>query len=165
MSLPVADMVSIGEMLAGLDLTPPKGPLVLTPPPAAMARLQRLYAAAGNLAKRAPEIIANPDAARGLEQALIEALVGCLGEGEVREDRTALRHHSLIMRQFRQTVEEDPSQPFYITEICKTIRVSDRTLEVCCQEQLGIGQSGICCSAACIWRGGHCARRRLERRQ
>ena len=40
---------------------------------------------------------------------------------------------------FRRAVEEDPSQPLYITEICKTIRVSDTTLEVCCQEQLGIG--------------------------
>src|SRR6516162_11380704 len=40
---------------------------------------------------------------------------------------------------FCRAVEEDPSQPLYITEICKTIRVSDTTLEVCCQEQLGIG--------------------------
>ena len=31
-----------------------------------------------DLAENAPEIIANPDAARGLEQALIEAMVGCL---------------------------------------------------------------------------------------
>jgi transcriptional regulator GlxA family with amidase domain len=93
----------------------------------------------GAIGRKRPEVIAHPEAARGLEQALIEALVGCLGEGEVREDRSALRHHSLIMRRFRRAVEEDPSQPLYITEICKTIRVSDRTLEVCCQEQLGIG--------------------------
>ena len=45
-----------------------------------MARLQRLHAAAGQLAKDAPEIIAHPEAARGLEQALIEAMVGCLGD-------------------------------------------------------------------------------------
>jgi len=139
MSLPVAHMVSAGAAIAGLDLTPPKDPLVLTPLASAMARLQRLHAAAGDLAERAPEIIANPDAARGLEQALIEALVGCLGEGDVRDDRSALRHHSLIMRRFRRVLEEDPYQPFYITETCKTIGVSERTLEVCCQEQLGVG--------------------------
>src|SRR5215470_15760845 len=33
MSLPVADMVSIGATVAGLDLTPPRDPLILTPPP------------------------------------------------------------------------------------------------------------------------------------
>ena len=58
-----------------------------------MVRLQRLHAAAGDLAERSPEIIANPDAARGLEQALIEAMVACLGGGEVREDRSAQRQH------------------------------------------------------------------------
>jgi hypothetical protein len=35
-----------------------------------MTNLQRLNAAAGHLAETAPEIIANPDAAYGLEQAL-----------------------------------------------------------------------------------------------
>jgi hypothetical protein len=50
-----------------------------------MAKLQRLHAVAGNLAERSPEIIANPDAARGLEQALIEAMVARLcGGGSAR---------------------------------------------------------------------------------
>jgi hypothetical protein len=38
--------------------------------------MMKLHAAVGRLAENAPEIIANPDAARGLEQALIEAVVG-----------------------------------------------------------------------------------------
>jgi len=46
--------------------------MLITPSPAAAARLQRLYAAAGDLAENAPEIIAHPEAMRGLEQALIE---------------------------------------------------------------------------------------------
>jgi AraC-like DNA-binding protein len=139
MSLPVEDMVAIGEAMAGVNLTPPGDALLITPSPSAMARLQRLHAAAGRLAEDAPEIIAHPKAARGLEQALIEALVGCLGDAPVREDRLAQRHHSLIMRRFRKVVEESPEQPLYIPEICKKIGVSDRTLRVCCQEQLGMG--------------------------
>ena len=103
-----------------------------------MAKLQRLHAAAGRLAEEAPEIIAHPEAARGLEQALIEAMVGCLDEGEVREDRTALRRHAMIMRRFRRAVEENPDEPLYIPELCKAIGVSDRTLRLCCQEQLGM---------------------------
>jgi AraC-like DNA-binding protein len=139
MSMPVAEMVAVGAAMAGLDLTPPKDPLVLTPLASAMTRLQRLHATAAQLAEDAPEVIAHPEAARGLEQAVIEALVGCLDQGAASEDRVAQRQHSLVMRRFRRALEEDPSQPLYIAEICKTIGVSDRTLEVCCQEQLGMG--------------------------
>jgi hypothetical protein len=57
--------------------TPPKDALTVISPPSAMARLQRLHAAAGRPAEEVPEIIANPDVARGLKQALIEAMVGC----------------------------------------------------------------------------------------
>jgi AraC-like DNA-binding protein len=104
-----------------------------------MAKLQRLHAAAGHLAETAPEIISNPDAAYALEQALIEAMVGCLGNHEARQDSVAQRQHELIMRRFRRVVEENPDQPLYIPELCKAIGVSERTLRVCCQEQLGIG--------------------------
>ncbi len=76
MSLPIEEMASVGAAVAGCDLTPPKDMLSLTPSPSAMARLQRLHAAAGFLAEDAPAVIAHPQAARGLEQALIEALVG-----------------------------------------------------------------------------------------
>jgi AraC-like DNA-binding protein len=138
MSLPVADMVSAGAAIAGCDLAPPKDALTLSPPPSAMAKLQRLGAAAGQLAEDAPAVIAHPEAARGLEQALIEAMVECLGDGEVREDRSALRHHAMIMRRFRRAMEENPDQPLYIPELCSSIGVADRTLRVCCQEQLGM---------------------------
>ena len=138
MSLPVEDMACGGATMAGCDLTPPKDMLSLTPAQHAMAKLQRLHAAAGQLAEDAPAIIAHPEAARGLEQALIEAMVGCLGEGQVGEDRSAVRHHAMILRRFRRAVEGNPDQPLYIPELCGSIGVSDRTLRVCCQEQLGI---------------------------
>jgi AraC-like DNA-binding protein len=138
MSLPIEEMVSVGAALAGGDLTPPRDMLTVTPPPAAMAKLQRLHAAAGQLAEDAPAVIAHPEAARGLEQALIEALVGCLGQRDVREDRSALRHHTMIMRRFRRAVEENPDQPLYISELCRSIGVADRTLRTCCQQQLGM---------------------------
>lgn len=156
-SLPVADMVSAGAAIAGIDLTPPKDPLTLTPAPHAMAKLQRLHAAAGQLAENAPEIIAHPEAARGLEQALIETLVGCLGEGLVQEDRSAQRRHSLIMRRFRRAVEDNADEPLYIPELCAAIGVSDRTLRLCCQEQLGMSPKQYL-----VLRRMHLARRSLR---
>jgi AraC-like DNA-binding protein len=139
MSLTVEDMASVGAAMAGCDLAPPIDALTVTPAVAAMARLQRLHAEAGRLAAASPEIIADPAAARGLEQALIEAMVGCLGEGEVGEDSVARRQHELIMRRFRRVVEEHPDHPLYVSEICSAIGVSDRTLRICCQEHLEMG--------------------------
>jgi AraC-like DNA-binding protein len=138
MSLPVEETVSVGATIGGCDLTPPKDPLTLTPAPSAMTRLQRLHAAAARLAEDAPEIISHPEAARGLEQALIEALVSCLGEGEAREDRSVQRRHSLILRRFRRPVEENPDRALYIPELCASIGATGRTLRTCCQEQLGM---------------------------
>jgi len=138
MSLPIDEMALLGASIAGCDLAPPKQTLTITATPSAIATLQRLHAAAGRLAEAAPEIIGNPNAARGLEQALIEAMVGCLDHSEAREDRMAQRQHELIMRRFRQVVEDHPEEPLYIPEICKTIGVSERTLRTCCKEHLGM---------------------------
>jgi len=104
-----------------------------------MERLQRLHRAAGHLAKKAPEILANPDAARGLEQALISAMVGCLARRKGSGTGLAQGQHAIVMRRFRRIIEENPEQPLYIPEICKAIRVPDRTLRGCCQEHLGMG--------------------------
>jgi AraC-like DNA-binding protein len=138
-SLPVGEMVSVGEAIAGLDLTSPKDPVILTPAPSAMAKLQRLHAAAAELAEKIPEIFANPDAAYGLEQALIEAMVGSLASREVRENRVAQGQHAIVMRRFRRVVAENPEQPLYLPDICKAIGVAGRTLRLCCQEHLGMG--------------------------
>jgi AraC-like DNA-binding protein len=157
MSLPIEHMAAIGTAMAGSELTPPKEMLIHTPPRHAMAKLQRLHAAAGQLAEDAAEIVAHPEAARGLEQALTEALADCLGSGEVREDRSAVRHHATIMRRFRRAVEENPDQPLYIPELCAAIGVSDRTLRVCCQEQLGMSPKHYL-----LLRRMHLARRALR---
>jgi AraC-like DNA-binding protein len=139
MSLPLEDMAAVGALIAGCDLTPPSDALIVTPRPAAMAKLQRLHAAAGQLAEAAPEVIAHPEVARGLEQSLIETLVGCLAETKAQEDRAAQRRHALIMHRFYKVVEENPGSALYVPEICAAIDVSPRTLLACCQEHLGMG--------------------------
>lgn len=138
MSLPVALMSSFGAAVGGIDLTPPKDPLIHTPPASAMAKLQRLHAAAVRLAQNAPEIISNPDAARGLEQALIEAMVGCLAHGERRAHSLSQGQHAIVMRRFHNVVAENTGEALYIPEICKAIGVSQRTLRMCCEEHLGM---------------------------
>jgi methylphosphotriester-DNA--protein-cysteine methyltransferase len=140
MSLPVPVMAALGPA-AGCDLTPPADAVTLTPPPATMGRLQRLHEAAEHLARDAPEIIANPAAARGMEQELLQAMLACLRKadrGEI-EDKAAKRRHAAVMRRFRAAVEASGDSPVYLSELCSAIGVSDRTLRACCQEQLGMG--------------------------
>jgi AraC-like DNA-binding protein len=138
MSLPLEQLDAMGTTFAGCDLTPPKDALSVTPSSVAMARLQRLHAAAGQLAEDAPAVIAHPEAARSLEQALIGAAVECLRSGQTGEDRSALRQHAKIMRKFYSIVEERGDEALYVPELCASIGVSERTLRICCQEQLGV---------------------------
>jgi transcriptional regulator GlxA family with amidase domain len=151
------EVATLGAAVGGHDQPPPKDCLILNPSPSALAKLRRLHAAAGDLAERAPEVIANPDAARGLEQALMEAMVGCLGDREDRQDSAAQGHHEIIMHRFRRVVEENPEQPLYIPEICKAIRVPSRTLRMVCQEHLGMGPKRYL-----VLRRLHLARRALR---
>jgi AraC-like DNA-binding protein len=136
-SLLADDLVAAGAAVIGCDLSPLRDALIVTPPAAALERLHRLHEAAGFLAEYAPEVIAHPSPARGLEHALIDALVGCFKIGEVGEDRSALRRHNKIIRRFHEATENNPDQALFIPDLCAEIGVTERTLRVCCEEYLG----------------------------
>jgi AraC-like DNA-binding protein len=103
-----------------------------------MAKLLKLHAAAEDLAKNAPEVIANPGAAQGLEQALVQALIACIAAPELQKDSVARHRHQAIMRRFRTVLEARCDQAIYISEICMAIGVQERTLRTCCQDYLGM---------------------------
>jgi AraC-like DNA-binding protein len=140
-SLPVEDMASIGATIAGLDLTPPKDTVSVTPPAGGLYRLHRLFEAAVHLAEYAPSVVAHPGAAHGLEQALLEAIAGCFATGDVAEDRSALRRHAPIMRKFYDATENNPGRALFIPDLCAEIGVGERTLRICCEEYLGTSPS------------------------
>ena len=58
-------------------------------PPALLSELLNLHAAAGHLARTAPDIPASTEVARAIEQALTRVLILCLGEGQAMEVRSA----------------------------------------------------------------------------
>ena len=157
MSLPVEDLAALGGVMGEVDLTPPPDASLVVPYPSAMAKLQRLHAVAGHLAEHAPEMIASPEAARGLEQALIEAMVDCLRSREARENSLAQGQHAIVMRRFQRLVDEHPEEALYIPEICESIGVSSRTLQACCHEHLGMGPKRYL-----LLRRMHLARRALR---
>lgn len=139
MSLPLNVVAGLRGAMARTDLTPPRDMVTVAPSAAAIGRLQRLHAAAGHLARHAPEIIANSAAAHGLEQELIQAMIACVGPTGQEEDKAGKRRHAAVMRKFREAVRANKDAPIYVSELCSTLGVSDRTLRACCQEHLGMG--------------------------
>ncbi len=143
MSLTQSDLARLGPVLAGQDIVVSRGALSVAVAPPTMARLRRLRGAAVHLARAAPEIIANPDAARGLEASLTEGFVDCLTAGRVRTETAGQWRHRAIMRRFRDHAEEHPDEPIYLTELCEALSVPRRTLNLCCQEQLGVSPRAV----------------------
>jgi AraC-like DNA-binding protein len=138
-SLPVEDMAAMGTSISGHDLSPPRESRHLIPSARAMTRLQRLHADVGALIETDPCILDTAEVAHGLEQSLIEAVVGCLGDNRDQQPTLARASHETVMRRFRKVLEEDSERAFYIPEICVAIGVPERTLRFCCQEHLNMG--------------------------
>ncbi len=138
MSLPRDRLGALGAVMAGYDITPPRDDMKVTPSAAAMAKLQRLHAASARLADHAPDVIAHPAAAYGLEQALTEAMIECLSGAEPAADSSSQRRHEKIMRKFHMMIEGHSEEAIYIPDLCAAVGVSQRTLNVCCHESLGV---------------------------
>ena len=137
MSLPSRDWDAIATAV-GHDLTPRPDVRKITVPEPAIARFRRLHASATDLAENTPQLLANPNAAHGLECALVQAMMDCL-KMATPSSTAATRRHAIIMKRFYQALEASVGQPIYLPQLCVAIGASDRTLRLCCQEYLGIG--------------------------
>jgi AraC-like DNA-binding protein len=139
MSLPLTDSPVVDEAIIGYSLTPPKSEQVIKPPPGAMANLQRLHAAAALVATGAPEMFQNPQAARGIEQILLQALVSCLESNNANGPTPTEVRHQKIMERFHAIIKANATSPLYVLEMAQGAGASLRSLTVCCQEHLGMG--------------------------
>ena len=108
----------------------------MRPHSAAMSRLLRLHEATGHLAETAPEVLAIPAVAKGMEQELVCAMVACLTD--IAAVKRCHPSQQMVMRRFEQVLEANQDEPLYIPEICAKIGVPGRTLRHFCHEHLGI---------------------------
>jgi AraC-like DNA-binding protein len=104
-----------------------------------MSRLLTLHKSAADLAATAPDILVQPDVARSVEEALVRALIACLTDSHTQDRHRSNRLRLAVMQRFEQMLEAQANEPLYVTDICAGIGVSERTLRLHCQEQLGIG--------------------------
>lgn len=138
LSIPTSEFVAASRALAGRDLSAPRNPQIVTPSPSNMDNLLRAQAAVSNLAEYSPHLLANAEIARALKQSLIGTTTACLSDSDACDDKWAQQTHDTIMRRFRRVLEEHPNRPIYLPEICAAIGVPERTLRLCCREQLAM---------------------------
>jgi AraC-like DNA-binding protein len=119
--------------------------------------LRKLHAAACNLAKTVPDILAKPEVARAIEQALVESMVFCLADSASNDGRNVQRHRARVMRRLEEAVMANPEQPLYMAELSAQVGASYWTLRDCCLEYLGMSPKRY------LWlRRMHLARRALR---
>jgi AraC-like DNA-binding protein len=137
MSLPIEEFRRYGVILTGKEVLPHEIPQVLRPLRHRLSRLRRLHHATVDLAETAPKALSHPEAARGLQQHLIEAAFGAVADAN---DQVSVRghHRQRIMARFEALIEANPDRAHFLTEVCEAIGVTERTFRNCCQRDLGM---------------------------
>jgi AraC-like DNA-binding protein len=134
---PVA-LRAYGKTLAGRDIAPPSFGEILRPPALDRRQLLRLHAEAIRIAETKLSHIGCSEVARAVDQDLIWALIACLTTAERRGDSAIRCHQASVMVQFEEALMARPGRPLHVSEIRDAIGVSERMLEICCFEVLGM---------------------------
>jgi len=138
MSLAPEDLAAAGEAIIGRELVPATFARSLAPPAHALSRLRTLHEAAGHLAKTTPDILAKPEVARAIEQALVEAMVFCLADTRSDHVRNVERHRTRVKRRLERALTASAEEPLYMAALSAQVGTSYWTLRDCCLEYLGM---------------------------
>lgn len=137
--LPAEVLARYGKAMVGSTFDVPREACRWRPAPEALACLVRLHNDAIRVTRSEPGAPAGMEAARGLEQQVIEALVECLLMKTDDEGAAAKFRHADIMSRFEDILRTHPQRTPSLDEISATLGISGRTLRACCEANLGMG--------------------------
>jgi len=137
--LPAQELAQYGGALRGGAFVMPPPVALWRPPRAAFRQLRHFHQAAVRAAELRSGVLADSEAAHGLEQQVIHALVEALLSGPVDEETEATRRHRSILARFEDLLGAEPLPS--LTEIGAALGVSHRMLRECCKKHLGMGPS------------------------
>jgi len=151
-------IAAAGQALIGCELVAPPSTHRIKPPQQLLSELLNLHEAVEHLARSAPEMLANTEIVRALDQSLMRVLILCLSEGQALEAGSAHWRHAAALRRLEDFLGANSDRTLYAAELCAVAAVSDRTLRTLCHEHLGMGPTRY------LWlRRLHMARRALRR--
>jgi AraC-like DNA-binding protein len=127
-----------GRALSGAEFVVPPAAR-WRPPPAAMRQLRHLHRAAIRMAEARAGALTDAQAAHGLEQQLVHALIECLSTGLTDNEPSAARRHRGVLARFEDLLVAEPS--LSVAEICAALGISGRMLRECCKKHLAMGPS------------------------
>ena len=134
--MPDRDLVGYGQALSGSGFDVPPAAR-WHPAPAALRELRQLHQTAIRMAETRSRALVDIEAVHGLEQQLIHALIECLSAGPNDMETLAAGRHREILARLEDLLRGE--RFWRITEISAALGVSERTLRICCEEQLGMG--------------------------
>ena len=134
--LPASQLVRYGSAMTGAVFAVPSAARWWRPRPAMFRHLRHLHSAAIGLVESRSRAVIDGEAAHGLEQQLIHALVDCLSDGSAIE-ATPCKHEDIALR-FEALLQIEPERAFRMAELCSALGVSAPTLRSCSEEQLGM---------------------------
>lgn len=136
--LPAQDLAGYGRALTGATFAVPTVARSWRSPPAADRELRQLHGAGTRMAVLRPETLVGAEAAHGLEQQLIHALIECLSARPADEATPATRRHQDMVVRFEGLLQAQPERNLRIGEICAALGVSERLLRSVYAEHLGM---------------------------
>jgi AraC-like DNA-binding protein len=136
--MPVRDLYQYVTVMTGQRFTVPVRIRRWQIPRAAGRLLLRLHAAAIRAVETGhPEIIGR-EAAHGLDQQMISALVECLSDGSIAAEAPLIRRYYEIMVRFEDLLEKQGQDNARVGEISGALGLSQHILRRGCQRQLGM---------------------------
>jgi len=138
-SLPTEEFAAASVALVGREFPGASTRQFIRPNPGLMERLLTLHEMVGQMAKTMPELFAEAEVVRAIEQQLIYTLVKCLTEGTVSTATTGALRHDRIVARFEEFLEANANTPVYLAEVCAALGVTERTLRNACEEHVGMG--------------------------
>ena len=84
-------------------------------------------------------MLADSEAAHGLERQVIHALVECFAKGAAIEAPPTAHKYQDVVSRFEALLQTELVRSLRIAEICAALTVPARTFRIACEEQLGMG--------------------------
>jgi AraC-like DNA-binding protein len=137
LTLHANDLTRAAIELTGCELTVTPG-MVLRPPDHLGRRLLSAIETATNLTQAASGIFASRQSRDALEEALLQPMIMCLLHGQERKESKPRGRRAAMANTFEAVVEANFERPLLISDLCRIVDVSERTLRNICQEQLGM---------------------------